>query len=216
MSPRSWRAVALGGAVAGLSASPFAASGRPPAASTVLALGAAGGIALAAVIPRRRGAAAGAWLVLLAASGALIGLGLGAVRLTAIEAGAYAGAPGSSVDVRGFITATPHRANGQVAVRVSTSDGRLLVEAREPVPDLPIGSEIEASGSLRGPRPWEASFLARFGIERVLTASSLRLTGRRRGGLAGVVDSIRDRASAALGAGTPPAGGGAAAWLRPR
>jgi competence protein ComEC len=205
VSAPSRRSVALGGAVAGLSASPFAEP-HVFAPLTLLALGLVGGIGLVAIAPGRRGAVAGAWLALLAASGALAGLGLGAMRLAAIEAGAYAGEVGSAVDVRGFVTATPHREEGKVALRVSTSAGRLLVEAREPLGDVPVGSEVEASGTLRRPRPWEAGFLARAGIGMVLDAPHLRVTGRSRGGLAGFVDGVRDRASAALGAGTPPAG----------
>jgi len=88
-------------------------------------------------------------------------------------------------------------------VRIETAEGRLAVDAHEPVPDLPIGREIFATGTLRAPEPWEVDYLARYGIGEVLATDRLRLTGARRGGVAGVADGIRDRADAALGSGTP-------------
>jgi competence protein ComEC len=103
------------------------------------------------------------------------------------------------------VTAVPRRSQGQVRVRIQTADGRLAVEASEPVGDLPIGHEVVATGALRDPAPWEASYLARHGIRRVLAANRLRLTGQRRGGPAALIDGIRERAEAALGSGTPQA-----------
>ena len=73
------------------------------------------------------------------------------------------------------------------------------------MPDLPIGSEVRASGMLAQPRPWEADYLARFGIREVLRAGTIAPTGKRRAGLAGAVDGVRSRAAAALESGTPDA-----------
>ena len=90
-------------------------------------------------------------------------------------------------------------------VRIQTADGRLAVESSEPVPDLPIGHQVSATGTLRDPQPWEAGYLARYGIRQVLAADRLRLTGRRRAGPAALIDRIRDRAEVALESGTPEA-----------
>ena len=95
--------------------------------------------------------------------------------------------------------------NGDVTVRISTAAGRLALEGHEPVPDLPIGSEVRANGMLAQPRPWEADYLARFGIREVLRAGTIAPTGKRRAGLAGAVDGVRSRAAAALESGTPDA-----------
>ena len=89
--------------------------------------------------------------------------------------------------------------------RIQTADGRLAVESPEPVGDLPIGRQVKATGTLRDPAPWEAGYLARYGIRQVLDADRLRLTGRRRGGPVALIDRIRDRAEVALGSGTPEA-----------
>ena len=127
---------------------------------------------------------------------------MGALRLAAIDRGAFHGPIGGPATARGFVTAVPRRSHGQVRVRIQTADGRLAVEASEPVGDLPIGHEVLATGALQDPAPWEAGYLARYGIRQVLAANRLRLTGRRRGGPAALIDGIRERAEVALGSGT--------------
>jgi competence protein ComEC len=201
----AWRFAALCGATAGLGASPAVAAGGGGSARPVLVLGLTASAALVAARPDGRGAARCAWLALLALAAAACGLAAGALRLAAIDRGAFQGPIGRPATARGFVTAVPRRSQGQVRVRIQTADGRLAVEAAEPVAELPIGHEVVATGALRNPAPWEASYLARYGIRRVLAASRLRLTGHRRGGPAALVDGIRERAEAALGSGTPEA-----------
>ena len=116
-------------------------------------------------------------MALAAAAG---GMAVGAMRLAAIDGGAFDGATGREATVTGYVTAVPQRANGEVTVRISTAGGRLALEGREPVRDLPIGSEVRASGTLADPPPWEADYLARFGIRQVLRAGAISPTGRRR------------------------------------
>ena len=70
------------------------------------------------------------------------------------------------------MTAVPRRSSGRVAVRIQTAAGRLAVDAVEPVPDLPIGREVVAFGTIRTPAPWEAGYLERYGIRQVLDARS--------------------------------------------
>ena len=90
-------------------------------------------------------------------------------------------------------------------MRLQTPHGRLLVEAREPVPELPVGSLIAARGRTREPDEWEASRLERLGIATIVAASAVnRLASARRGGVEGLLDGLRSRAEDALGRGTSP------------
>jgi len=150
----------------------------------------------------RSRAAALAWLVLLAAVAAAIGAGLGTARLAAIDAGALRLGDGEPVLARGYLTAVPDRYDGLVALRLQTPAGRLLVEAREPVAPLDVGTLVAARGRVRAAREWEAARLRRLGIATVLAARAVRPLGARRGGLAGTLDGVRLRAEDALGRGT--------------
>ena len=199
----AWRFAALGGTTAGLLLSPALPAGSADLAPPILALAAAAAFGLAAARPAGGASSRGIWLALIALVGATAGAAGGALRLAAIDAGAFEGPVGGRATARGFVTAVPSRSRGEVRVRIKTADGRLAVEAPEPIPDLPIGRQISAGGTLRDPQPWEAAYLARNGIRRILVADRLRLTGVRRGGLMGTIDAIRDRAEEALGSGTP-------------
>jgi competence protein ComEC len=201
----AWRFAVLGGATAGLALSPAVPVGSAGIARSMLALGLTAGVCLAAARPGDRGAARGTWLALLALAAAASGLAAGALRLAAIDRGAFQGPIGRPTTALGFVTAVPRRSQGQVRIRIQTADGRLAVESSEPLGDLPIGHQVRATGTLRDPEPWEAGYLARYGIRQVLAADRLRLTGRRRGGAAALIDRIRDRAEVALGSGTPEA-----------
>ena len=201
----AWRFAVLGGATAGLALSPAAPVGSAGIARPMLALGLAAGAGLMAARPGDRDVARGAWLALLALAAAACGLAVGALRLGAIDHGAFRGPIGQPTTARGFVTAVPRRSHGQVRVRIQTADGRLAVESSEPVGDLPIGHQVRVTGTLRDPQPWEAGYLRRYGIGQVLVADRLRLTGRRRGGPVALIDRIRDRAEVALGSGTPEA-----------
>jgi competence protein ComEC len=197
-----WRFAVIGGLAAGLALAPLASPGARDSAGPLLGLAAIAGAALALTAwPRGRGR----WLqaALLALAAAVAGLSLGAMRVAAIDRSAFAGPIGQAATARGFVTAVPHRGDGDVTVRIQTADGRLAVEAHEPVDDLPVGREVVATGTLQAAPPWEAGYLARYGIREVLRARRIELTGRRRGGLSGIVDGIRSRADSALERGTP-------------
>jgi competence protein ComEC len=182
--------------------SPLVPNPAPEGALALLAASGVSGVALVATRPREVGSARGVWIALAALAAMAGGAGFGELRLVAIDGGAFEGPVGTRAAARGYVTAVPHRSNGEVTVRIQTADGRLAVEAHEPVPDLPIGRQVVASGMVERPPPWEAGYLRRLGIGEVLAADRLRLTARTRSGPMAVIDRIRDRAEVALGRGT--------------
>jgi competence protein ComEC len=190
----------LGGATAGLALAPLTPAVPDPGLVAVPVLCVAG---IAAARPRRGRPGGWPWIALVSVAALLGGLALGALRLAAIDAGAFDGPVSRPATVRGFVTAVPRRSRGRVAVRIQTADGRLAVEATEPVPDLPIGREVVAKGTVMRPASWKVGYLERYGIREVLDARSVELTGARRGGPAAIADRVRDNAEVALGRGTP-------------
>jgi competence protein ComEC len=174
--------------------------------------GAGGGAAIAVVavsagaliLTRPRGAASGiVWIALVAVVAGAGGLLFGAARLRSIDGGADSPRPGARLAVHGYVVAVPRRSAGTVRVRVETSAGRLAIEAHEPVPDLPVGAEVSAAGTITAPPPWLRDNLRLHGIVRILRAGRIELTGGRRGGIEGRIDSVRSRAEKALGRGMP-------------
>jgi competence protein ComEC len=169
----------------------------------VLAGTAAALLALAAARPRADRAAGAAWLGCLAILAAGAGIAVGALRLESIDGGALRAAPGTHLSVHGFVAEVPRRRDGDVRVVVDTPQGRLLVDAPEPVPELPVGSGIAARGVIHPVETWEASYLARHGVASILTAGGIHPLPTARGGAAAITDGIRARGEAALGRGTP-------------
>ncbi len=192
--------VALAGLALGLALSPLLGAGGSPA------MPAAGGLlGFGAVLllgpqgsggPSRLRSALRICLLGLAAGCA--GIWLGAARVEAIDAGALSGPTARPVTAAGFVVSVPRRSDGQVSFEVETPAGRVAVQAREPVPDLPVGSAVRATGVLGDPDPWMAGMLRRHGIAQVLEAERLSLVDGARGGLAGRMDLIRNRAERAL------------------
>ena len=202
------RFVALAGLVVGLAASPFAPANDPGALGT-LAIGCT--LALALARPARSWVPAALWISCLSLTAAAAGWALGSARVAAIDRGALDLAAGTAVTATGQIASVPRRADGTIRFPLATPDGRLMVEASEPIPDLPVGRVVRAAGEIADPEPWRAAELERLGIRDVLHARSVALTGRRRDGVMGALDGVRDRAEAALERGTAPQ---AAALLR--
>lgn len=193
--------MALAGLTCGLAASPLAgaADPRPP-----VLIGAA---LLLGYLARPR-ASSGRRVVTmapLALAAALLGLGWGVWRVGAIDAGGLDLLAGASVEAGGHLTDPPRRSRGTTRIRLATPDGRLMVEARGPTPELSPGDAVVASGEIRDPLPWEEGYLRRAGIRDVLVASRVRPFPAPRGGLAGWLDGVRRRAEGALERGTPPA-----------
>jgi competence protein ComEC len=203
VSGHAARLVALGGLAAGLGASPVAPPLRPSAGALGALAGATLWLVLAPPGERAGRLRRGAWLGAISVAAGAGGLLLGGARLAAIDAGALAAREGSRVTVRGFVEAAPRHSGGEVRVRLATADGRLLLAAPEPVGELAVGHEVRARGTVREPAPWEAGYLARLGIARIVAARRIEPTGRRRGGLAYLADRLRERGEDALARGTP-------------
>lgn len=198
-----WRHAALAGGAAGLALAPALAA---PAGWLPCLL--AGVVALAwtgrTLLRRGRSAppAAVAWLGSVVALCALAGLGAGGLRLLAIERGAVHAPDGAPASVRGFVAGFTQRGFGEVRVPLQTDDGRVLLVAPEPVPDLRLGAEVLADGVIATPEDgFERSWAERAGALVELRSDVLRPTGGARGGLAGALDGVRTRAEAALAGG---------------
>jgi competence protein ComEC len=203
VSGHAARLAALGGLAAGLGASPVAPPLRPSAGALGALAGAILWLLLATPGERAARFRRGAWLGAISLAAGAGGLLLGGARLAAIDAGALAAPEGTQVAVRGFVEAVPRRPGGEVRVRLATADGRLLLAAPEPVGELAVGHEVRARGTVREPAPWEAAYLARLGVARIVAARRIEPTGRRRGGLAYLADRLRERGEEALARGTP-------------
>ena len=179
----AWRFAVLGGAAAGLALSPAGCRAVSAGlAGSVLALG------LAVVLGRSRGRvrdapARGARLARGSRRGGLragrVASPCGWRRSTAAPS---TGRPGSRRTVRGFVTAVPRRSHGEVRVRIQTAEGRLAVEAPEPVPDLPIGSQVSATRHAARARALGGRLPGALGIARC-SPPTVALTGP--GGAAG-------------------------------
>ncbi|MGZ5341596.1 MAG: ComEC/Rec2 family competence protein [Solirubrobacterales bacterium] len=195
-----WRPPALAGATAGVALSPLAAPVEPRPGIVAVAVAV---LLLAALKPAltEPGSPARAWLGALVIAAAVAGLLVGSARLTAIDGGAFQAAAGRPATATGFVTAVPKRSHGEVRAELRTADGKLLVTAPEPVPDLAIGGEVRASGVLAEPDPFLAPQLRRHGIAQVLKAERIEPTGHRRGGPVALLDRVRARAERALGRG---------------
>jgi competence protein ComEC len=199
----------LAGFTAGLAGSVLAPAQMPSARVALLGGGALAVLAL--LRPWRGRVPAVSWLICLAPAAGLVGLALGGARLAAIDAGALDLPTGRHVAIRGFVTAAPSRAAGLVSVRVQTADGRLMLQAPEPVPELTPGTSVRAEGTIREPPAWQAAWFERLGIRDLLATSRIEVAAGRRSGVTGLLDGIRERAEQALARGTEP---GAAELLR--
>jgi competence protein ComEC len=196
-----WRLAALAGATAGLALAPAA-----PVSPSLRVLGTAplAVMALAVLRPRTGGDVAPvAWLCLIGLASALAGLLAGGARIHAIDGGALRARPGLAVSIDGFVSAVPRRSGDEVAVRVDSSGGRVLVIAPEPVGELPVGREVRAAGTLAPPEPWRSGYLRRQGVAMTVRTDRIELEAGSRGGLTGWIDGVRDRAERALGRGMP-------------
>lgn len=191
-----WRLAAAIGGAAGLAASPFLDPGGgwlKPLGATVLIV----------VLFSRGGRLDGTGLILAAVAAAIAGLMIGGARLEAIEAGALRQEPGP-VSTSGFVLTLPSESKGTTRFDLGTDGGRVLVETALPAGSLRPGEGLTVRGDLEPAPDWMATDLERRGIVMVLRADELNPDGRRRGGLAGIVDRLRNNALEALAVAVPP------------
>jgi competence protein ComEC len=198
----AWRLAALTGIAVGLALAPSAPSPPLPATEALVLLALAGA-GLSFVRPSGLRLAAAPWLGAVVLTAGATGIVVGAERVAAIDGGAFAGETDARVSVRGFVTAVPRAVDGISTIPVTTRDGRLAIEVPEPNRELSVGEEVRATGLVREPEPWRADRLRIAGIHRVVAARWIDPTGRRRGGLSGMVDDARERAESALERGAP-------------
>jgi competence protein ComEC len=208
LTHRSWQ-VTAGCAAAGIALAPAG----PAPALVAAALIAAAGAAL-------RAAALGA----VGAAVLLAGLAVGEARLAAIDAPATKVRDGARVRVRAELLTPPRPSAFGATAEVRAKGGRLggarLLLRSAPWAPLPkgadTGAELVVAGRLRALEEGTdgagadggsfdfAAYLRRRGIAGELLLDRARATGARRGGLAGLLDHMQDRAERAVAAGMPP------------
>jgi competence protein ComEC len=165
----------------------------------------------------------GATAAVLVVAGALAG----EARLAAIDAPAGRVRDGERVELSAHLLTQPRPgplgSTAEVAVGTGALRGaRLMVRAARwaPLPrGVRIGEELRLEGRLEAPAPAAgdassldfAAYLRGRGIAGELLLDGAERTGRRRGGLAGRLDAMRERAERAVVAGMP---GGDGALLR--
>jgi len=152
-----------------------------------------------------------AMLSLGAVAALLAGAALADVRLAALDRTALRALPGDEVDVRATLLEHPRRRSFGVrvaAVELRSQPGRgerVLLRApasvRWPALAAP-GAELAVRGRLSALGPYDAHERRR-DAHALLRARGLRATGRRRGGLPGMLDAIRTRTERALTTGLP-------------
>lgn len=147
--------------------------------------------------------------LLLAAGIAVAGGALGAqARLAALDRTALGPWLGHAAAVRVVALEAPRlRSYGRQVVLARLVDGpgrgeRVLVRVRGRI-GLRIGEQAAVRGAY-APLPAFESAARRAGAHALLSAESLVPTGRRRGGMAGVLDGVRTRAERGLAAGLAP------------
>jgi competence protein ComEC len=204
LASRPWH-VAVGSLAAGLA---LAQADAP------LALGAAAGVLACLALLRAPGLAVVAGALLLAGSA------VGDARLRALDHASALIADGRPISARAHLVTHPRPSafGASAEARIATGSlagARVLLRFAErgSRPALPgstaIGAELALAGSLRRPRnDPDATFdfaahLRRRGIAGELMVDRVRVTGRRRGGVAGALDRLRERAKHAVSAGLP-------------
>jgi competence protein ComEC len=151
----------------------------------------------------------------------LVGAGVGGARLAAIDAPARRLESGAVIAARAHLQERPRPSTFGSRAEVRVVSGRLAgtrLLARAPRElrwpnGVAVGAELRLRGVVRPPRSAPgadfdfAAYLRRRGVAGELWLDSVSATERRRGGLAGVLDSMRQRAEQAVVAGMPPRDG---------
>ena len=206
---RPWHAAA-GSVAAGLALAPAGTVAAFFAASVVLA-----------VLSALRAAALGA----LCAALLLASAAVGTARLAAIDAPAGMVRDGESVSLTADLLTRPRPSAFGASAEIAVTRGRLAgarlllrIPRWATLPrQLDIGGELAVAGHLRALQTSSAgehgsadgsfdfaAYLRRRGVAGELLLDRAHATGRRRGGLAGLLDRMRARAERAVAAGMSP------------
>ena len=194
------RHLALAAAATGLALAP---------APTATRLAIAGALAAAlSLLTAPRAAVLGA--------AALVAGGLaGHARVAAIDQAGAGLRAGDRVEGRAHLMSPPRPNPFGSSAEVRMTSGpalgaKLLIrfprDARLPT-GMGIGSEVDLAGSLRPAKPPDegefdlAAYLRRRGVAGELDAERAEVTGRRRGGVAGMIDGVRRRAEMGIASG---------------
>jgi competence protein ComEC len=197
------------------------AAGSVAAGLALAPAGAAASLSVAALATSVLSALRAAALGALCAALLLAGSALGAARLAAIDAAAGKVRDGEPIALTATLLTRPRpSAFGATAeldvTRGPLTGGRLLLRIPRWTglpPHVDIGAELAIGGHLRALRHSSsgdgsfdfAAHLRRRGIAAELLLDRARATGRRRGGLAGLLDRMRVRAEQAVAVGMSPA-----------
>lgn len=196
LSVGGWRLALVSGLAAGLALSPLLEVSEAPVRPIAL-------LACLLVLTglKSRFGASGAVLVVIASL--LTGLAVGGARLAAIEGASLSVDPGTKVVLTGYAETPPRISRGVGRFTFDSSRGRVVVESLRLPDGIRTGSGLEVSGTVRPPPDWYRPNLERQGIGLMLYADSLKLAAAPRGGLAGAIDRLRNRAEASLARAMP-------------
>jgi len=170
-----------------------------PAAVLLIAAGVAAGGAVAVVHARRR--MAGVALLVLAAF--VAGAGLGSARVAALERSRLTTDFGHAVRARVTLLDLPRlRPFGQRTATARLRGERVVLRVGPRVrwAGAEVGAELWIRGGVGPPDPVARAVRAHATVK----VDAIGATGRRRGGVLGVVDGLRTRAQRALGRDLPP------------
>jgi len=186
----------------------------PPAAAIAAAIAAAAAVWLARSAARRRPLdASGLLLALVAATAVLSGALVADLRRAALESGPLPHMHGRSIAGRAvLLEPVRERAAGPAVARARLVGGAvdgeiavLRVRATAHAGAWPGVGEIVAIDGAVAPLGRYDAYQHRRGATAAVEVETLRLTGERRGGLAGLVDGVRRRAESGLTQGLPDA-----------
>jgi competence protein ComEC len=158
-------------------------------------------VALAPLLIALRPRAFAGLLVAAALAGALVAQ----ARTAQLDRSLLGPSLGRSISERAFVLDLPRATPfGGWQATVSLRGERVALTAGRwiPQPGVVIGAQLRVSGTLK-PLAAGQDWMRTRNVHAALSASDVRVTGARRGGLAGLVDGVRARAERALRAGAP-------------
>jgi competence protein ComEC len=191
-----WRLALVSGLAAGLALSPLLEVGEGPFRPALMLVCL---IVLTGLRARFDPVAA----ALVVSAALLTGLAAGDARLAAIEGAALRIQPGTEVSLSGHAETPPRFSRGVGRFTFDSSRGRVVVEASTLPEGIGTGSGLWVSGTVRSPPDWYRPNLERQGIGLMLYAREVETTGADRGGVAGLIDRLRERAEAGLSRAMP-------------